>query len=140
MSIQPRLPFRTRHNHRATAVAENIDGGAHHVEDAVGDEEHAYAFEGQANGGENDADGDETGGGDAGDADGGEQSENDNEELLGEAQIKPVSLSDKKCCRAFIQRGSIHIDGRPQRQHERRGAIGDAGIFLHAFDGHRQGG
>ncbi len=64
---------------RPDGIAENVDGGAAHIEEAVGDPNHPDRFNRQPDCGENDGNRNEAGGGDSGDPDAGGEREDHHE-------------------------------------------------------------
>ena len=104
------------------AVAEDVDGGAEHVEDAVDDQDDADAdgdlFSLESRGTEDDDDGDEAGGGDTGDADGGQEGHEYDLELGGKGHLNAKELGQEDDDDAFVEGGAVHVDGGSEGQGE----------------------
>ena len=120
-------------------VAKDINCGAAHVEESVGDPYNTQCLDRETDCRKDDGDGDKAGGGDSGNANTGCESEENDGYLLTDVERgmpgSGVELSNEENNYAFIECGAVHIDGGAEGEGKGTGFFRDAGSLFDGIDG-----
>ena len=136
--------FTSGYDDCADGVTVYVDGGATHIEKSIGYPDHSNGFNGEANRGEDNGDGDEAGGRNSGNANAGGEGEDNDEELLPEVKRdlsgSGVKLGNKEYNDTFVEGGAVHINGRAKGKGKGTGLFRELSTFLNSFDSKGKGG
>ena len=122
--LRIQIPFKLGNEQGTRGIAENVDGGADHIEHTVDASDQGQRFQRDADLGEDEADHDKASPGDAGCADRGEKPHEHDGKLVAQGQRDAIHFGGENSRDAHINGGAVHIDGIAKRDGEAGNALG----------------